>query len=250
MRLRQIALAARNLADTVDTLCDVLGIEVAFNDPGVGVFGLENAVMPIGETFLEVVSPARANTTAGRFIERRGGDSGYMVIFQVDELAGPRARLAELGVRIVWEGRQKGAATLHLHPRDIGGAIVSIDTMDEPGAWEWAGPKWRQHVRSEVSRAIVGALLESPEPDALAARWSEVLGLPLARDARGRAELRVAGGRIGFVAGADEGVVAVELALADPGRFRAGASRRGVWTAEGARIGGVLFVPAAERGRA
>ena len=34
MRLRQIALAARDLALTLDTLSDVLGIEVAFNDPG------------------------------------------------------------------------------------------------------------------------------------------------------------------------------------------------------------------------
>ena len=164
MQLRQIALAARDLAGTVDTLSEVLGIEVAFNDPGVGVFGLENGVMPIGETFLEVVSPVRANTTAGRWIERRGGDSGYMVIFQAPELASHRARLEKLGVRIVWEGKQKGAATLHLHPRDVGGAIVSIDTMDEPGAWEWAGPKWRQHVRKGLTRAIVGAELESPEP--------------------------------------------------------------------------------------
>ncbi|MFI5321539.1 MAG: VOC family protein, partial [Myxococcota bacterium] len=145
MRLRQIALAARDLTGTLDTLCDVLGVEVAFNDPGVGVFGLENGVIPIGETFLEVVSPVRPNATAARWIERRGGDSGYMVIFQVDELASQRARLEALGVRIVWEGKQKGAATLHLHPRDVGGAIVSFDTMDEPGAWEWAGPMWRQH---------------------------------------------------------------------------------------------------------
>ena len=41
MRLRQIALAARDLSTTVDTLCEVLGIEVAFNDPGVATFGLE-----------------------------------------------------------------------------------------------------------------------------------------------------------------------------------------------------------------
>ena len=170
MRLRQIALAARDLASTVDTLCEVLGIEVAFNDPGVAAFGLENGVMPIGETFLEVVSPTRADTTAGRWMERRGGDSGYMVIFQVDELASARERLAKLGVRVVWEGKQKGAATLHLHPRDVGGAIVSLDTMDEPGAWEWAGPKWRECVRTEVTRAIVGAELESPEPEKLAAR--------------------------------------------------------------------------------
>jgi catechol 2,3-dioxygenase-like lactoylglutathione lyase family enzyme len=244
MRLRQIALAARDLSTSVDVLCDVLGVEVAFNDPGVGVFGLENGVMPIGETFLEVVSPVRPGTTAGRWIERRGGDSGYMVIFQVDDLPPARARLAETGVRIVWEGKQEGAATLHLHPRDVGGAIVSLDTMEEPGAWEWAGPNWRQHVRSDVTRAIVGAELESPEPERLAARWSEVLARPLARDAAGRPTLAVEGGVLRFVPGASDGVAGVLLDCDDPQRFRAAAERRGVLEPGGAaRIAGTRFVP-------
>jgi len=242
MRLRQIALAARDLASTLDTLSDVLGIEVAFNDPGVGVFGLENGVMPIGETFLEVVAPVRPNATAARWIERRGGDSGYMVIFQVDDFAPHRARLEKLGVRIVWEGKQKGAATLHLHPRDVGGAIVSLDTMDEPGAWEWAGPSWRQHVRTDVTRAIVGAELESPEPEKLAARWSEVLGIAAAPDAAGRPAIAVQGGALRFVRGASDGVSGVLLDLADPARFRAAAQKWGVLEPDGAaRIGGVRF---------
>jgi catechol 2,3-dioxygenase-like lactoylglutathione lyase family enzyme len=244
MRLRQIALAARDLAGTLDTLCDVLGIEVAFHDPGVRVFGLENGVMPIGETFLEVVSPVQANATAARWLERRGGDSGYMVIFQVDDFAPHRARLEQLGVRIVWEGKQKGAATLHLHPRDVGGAIVSFDTMDEPGAWEWAGPKWRQHVRTEVARAIVGAELEGPEPERLAARWGEVLGLPVTRDAAGRPRIAVEGGELRFVPGASDGVIGVLLDVADRARFRAAAERRGVLAADGAaQIAGVRFSP-------
>jgi hypothetical protein len=242
MRLRQIALAARDLASTLDALTDVLAIEVAFNDPGVGVFGLANGVLPIGETFLEVVSPVRPNATAARWIERRGGDSGYMVIFQVEDFAPHRSRLEQLGVRIVWEGKQKGAATLHLHPRDVGGAIVSLDTMDEPGAWEWAGPTWWQHVRTGVTRAIVGAELESPEPERLAARWSEVLGIAAARDAGGRPTIAVQGGVLRFVRGASDGVSGVLLDLADPARFRAAAQKRGVLEADGAaRIGGVRF---------
>jgi hypothetical protein len=185
----------------------------------------------------------QANATAARWIERRGGDSGYMVIFQVDDFAPHRARLDELGVRIVWEGKQKGAATLHLHPRDVGGAIVSFDTMDEAGAWEWAGPKWRQHVRTDVTRAIVGAELESPEPERLAARWSEVLGVAATRDAAGRPQLAVEGGVLRFVPGASDGVAGVLLDLADPARFRAAAEKRGVWDAASgaARIGGVRF---------
>ena len=57
MRLRQLALAAHDLEPTLEALCDVLGIEVGFRDPGVGAFGLANGVMPVGDTFLEVVSP-------------------------------------------------------------------------------------------------------------------------------------------------------------------------------------------------
>ena len=57
MRLRQIALAAHDLDAATDLLCDVLGIEIGFRDPGVAEIGLVNAVMPVGSDFLQVVSP-------------------------------------------------------------------------------------------------------------------------------------------------------------------------------------------------
>ena len=59
LRIRQIVLAARELDPTVDALQAVLGVGAAFRDPGVAEFGLDNAVMPIGDQFLEVVSPLR-----------------------------------------------------------------------------------------------------------------------------------------------------------------------------------------------
>ena len=131
MRLRQVALAASDLASTVETLTDVLGIEVAYRDPGVGVFGLVNAVMPIGETQLEVVSPVRDDATARRWIEKRGGDAGYMVILQCDDhaaLEAEAARAQQAGAKVVWQGEHEGARTVHLHPRELG-AILSFDAI-------------------------------------------------------------------------------------------------------------------------
>ncbi len=93
MRLRQIALVAQDLQKARADIVAVLGLGADYADPGVGHFGLENAVWPIGDTFLEVVSPKQAGTTAGRLLDKRGGDGGYMTIFQVDDIAaGARTR--------------------------------------------------------------------------------------------------------------------------------------------------------------
>jgi hypothetical protein len=247
MRLRQVALAASDLGAAVEALTDVLGIEVAFSDPGVAVFGLENAVMPIGETFLEVVSPVRADATAQRWIARRGGDAGYMAIFQCGDL-GALAREVErakgAGAAVVWEGEHAGGRTAHFHPRELG-AIVSFDAMPGWEQWVWAGPAWREHVGTATTRSIAGAELASPDPESLAQRWGRLLGLAPRRTRDGRLEIALPrGGRLAFAPGDDsEALVAVEVELADRARFEARARARGVLGADGsAAIAGVRFV--------
>jgi hypothetical protein len=85
-RLRQVALVARELEAGSASLRRALHLGEPFHDPGVGEFGLDNAVFSLGDTFLEVVAPVRADTTAGRYLARRGGDGGYMAIFQVADV--------------------------------------------------------------------------------------------------------------------------------------------------------------------
>ena len=104
LRLRQIALVAHELDPVVTELSAELGVEVAFNDPGVDVFGLQNAVMPIGNQFLEVVAPIKEGTAAGRYLDRRKGDGGYMVILQCDEHAARKARLGRRARRALRHG--------------------------------------------------------------------------------------------------------------------------------------------------
>lgn len=239
MRIRQIALVARDLESTLEVLTDVLAIEVSFRDPGVAVFGLTNAVMPIGETFLEVVSPASNDASAARYLSRRGGDGGYMVIFQTTALADDRARLTQLGVRIVWETELPDIATIHLHPRDNGGAIVSIDEARPYDEWRWAGPDWRQCHRSDRVTAIGGVEIQCQDPRTHAERWARLFSLAPGDDAHSLALHD--GGEIRFVESNDgrgEGIRSVTLVATDAGAVLEAARRRGLTVTDERDSGG------------
>lgn len=231
MRIRQLALVARDLEPAVASLRAVLGIGEGFRDPGVGLFGLENSVMAVGDTFLEVVSPIREDTSAGRFLARRGGDGGYMVILQSDDLAKDRRRVEELGVRIVWETALDDIATIHLHPRDVGGAILSLDEPRPPESWRWAGPDWKDRIVGDVVTGIAGVELQATDPAALAARWSQLLARPVAADVDGSPAIVLESGTLRFAPDRDgrgEGVSGIDFAATDPSRALNAARERGL----------------------
>ncbi len=182
MRLRQIALVARDLDSVQSQLQYVLGLGEPFHDPGVGTFGLKNAVFALGDTYLEVVSPKESGTSAERYLKRRGGDAGYMAIFQAQDLHAVRQRLERLQVRIVWEIALENAETLHLHPKDMGGVLVSIDAMQPVSSWRWAGADWESRQPEDPSLRIRGVGLCGAEQRAQADRWAALLDCRTAGD--------------------------------------------------------------------
>ncbi len=170
---------------------------------------------PIGDKLLEIVSPTRDGTTAGRLLDKRGGDGGYMVILEVDDLDPVRPRLEQVGARIVYEAAGEGIVGLHLHPADVGGAILSLDQADTWGEWPWAGPVWRQHVKGEVVTEVLAVVIEADDPATMAARWGEVLGREVVDDT-----IVLDQGEIRFVPAGErgEGVGGFVLRVSDPTR--------------------------------
>jgi hypothetical protein len=187
-RLRQVAVVAADLAGTTRMLQETFGWPEPFHDPGVGKFGLANAVFAAGDSFIEVVTPVDTDTTAGRYLQRRGGDSGYMAIFQMPGLDQARHRVAAAGVRVVFTARGPGIEGLHLHPKDVPGAIVSLDWADPPESWHWAGPAWTGAAPAHPDDGVSGLTIEVADPAGTAARWAEVLGLT-ATTGEGRATI-------------------------------------------------------------
>jgi len=240
LRLRQIALVARTLEPVERQLTSVLSTEVCFRDPGVAKYGLRNALWALGGTFLEVVAPIRDNTAGGRYLDRRGGDGGYMYIVDCDDLDARRAELHALGIRVVEDVRAGDAAlwseALHLHPKDTGGCLLSIDRhsggADPMAGYLWAGADWQAQARRDV--AISGAVMQCDDPAATAQRWARLLRRPAAASTDGGYELRLDNAVARFVPLADdrgEGLARVVLSCAAPAAMLAAA------TASGAAVG-------------
>jgi Glyoxalase-like domain len=244
LRLRQIALVARTLEPVERQLTSVLATEVCYRDPGVGKYGLRNALWALGGSFLEVVSPIRDNTAGGRYLDRRGGDGGYMYIVDCDDLDERRAQLQALGIRIVEDVRAGDAAlwseAIHLHPRDTGGCLLSVDRhaggADTMGGYLWAGADWQSKARRDVM--ISGAVMQCDDPAATAERWARLLRRPVAASADGGYELPLDHAVARFVPLADdrgEGLTRVLLSCAEPASLLAAA------TANGAAVGSSWF---------
>jgi hypothetical protein len=216
----------------------LLGLTDDFADKGVAEFGLENSVMAIGDTYLEIVAPTQPNTTAGRLLERRNGDGGYMVICQVDEIAPYRQHTDDLKVRKVWDADLEYAKAFHIHPRDIGGAIVSLDEMIPAESWRWAGPGWQDRQAQNVGQ-IVGTTLQAEDPTAMASRWGEIFKIENTNNKLSMAD----NSWVEFVSPQDErgdGVIGLTFNGANESALQSEAKALGLeWQDSSVQLGGV-----------
>lgn len=183
LRLRQICLAAPHLEAAAALIRALLGLEACHRDGGVAQYGLENVVFPVGsDRFLEVVSPTRAGTAAGRFLELMQGRGGYMLIFDCDD---PKARAADaqrLGVRLANHIDRERYQGYQLHPKDCRATFLefnhTVGGKEVDGPYWPAGENWQRFVRNERTCRLDGVEVLSHDPAGLAQHWSRILGVP------------------------------------------------------------------------
>lgn len=230
VRLRQLVIAAETL-DVAHALEEVLGLGEGYPDPGVAEFGLVNRVYTLGDQFLEVVVPTALTAPAGRFLAR-GGEGGYMAIFQTDDLARARTRADALNIRRVWNADLPDISASHLHPADVGAAILSIDEARPASSWRWGGPDWEGR---SVPGRLTGAVIHTGEPERMAARWAEALGVTATGGV-----VQLADATLEFRQGSEERMVKFRISVSDPGAALARARELGLEVEGGeARVGGV-----------
>jgi|TARA_Y100000310_G_scaffold345704_1_gene468529 hypothetical protein len=226
LRLRQIALVTGDLKKVLAEFRDILAVEVCYRDPGIDYFGLENVLIPIGNQFLEIVAPIQEDTAGGRYLERRGGDGGYMVITQCNDHAPRRARVEELGIRVVYQFDVPGQfKNLQMHPKDTGGSFFEINEQLGESAHELDGPwhpaggaNWKAGQRLDRVSGIDCAEMQVDDPAAVAARWADIAQLKVSSDDQGNPILELDNAKVRFVTctdGRPEGLGGLDLITSD-----------------------------------
>ena len=246
MRLRQLVFVSRERDRLARQICTLLDLKETYHDAGLINFGLENVLIPLGDTFFEIVMPVQENTTAERFLEKRNGDGGYMVIVDVDDFESEQKRVESSGIEIVWHGNRNedeiNARTIHLHPKQVGGAILSIDHMNPKNAWLWAGTNWEKDINKALVSHLCGVNICSANPDNLLSNWEKALGK---KRSIGYNSIDLAGSSINFdmnTQSQSEYVSAFQIYTLKKSNIEKRALSKGFVTNNNIHLGGVDFL--------
>jgi hypothetical protein len=186
---------------TASEICASFGLQVAFRDPALEAYGMRNAILPVADAFIEVAGPTRDDVPAARYLERHG-PGGYVVLLQTDDLPAAERRLEAARVGVTHRIEHDGAIELHLRFGDVGGTLLSVDHVNPPDAWPFAGPDWREQVCTEQVSALAGIDIACGDTDAVAHRWGDVVGLRAHASENGW-ELRLDDADVRFVEASD-----------------------------------------------
>jgi hypothetical protein len=250
LRLRQICLAAPHLEPVVGDIAAIMGLKVCYRDGNVAKYGLENALLPVDTILLEVVAPFQQGTAAGRFLQKTGGRGGYMAIFCCDDPDGRAKHAEKIGVRIANVIAHSPYRGVQLHPRDCRAAFIEFNHTDGSddilGPYPPAGPDWQKSIAKDVTQALIGVEMQSPEPQGLAEHWGRIIEISVGKGPDGEPELQLPNCSFRFVKGPSDIMSGLTFRVADVAAVRDAARGKGcAMSGDSFLLGGVTFKLAA-----
>src|SRR2546426_10968292 len=127
MKIDHLGIAVRSISDSLAFYRDALGLEPekteTVEDQGVHV-----ALLPVGESRIELLEPLSEETTVGRFIAKRG-EGLHHICYEVEDLRSKLDELKSRGARLL-EGYPRrggeGKLVAFLHPASAHGVLVEL----------------------------------------------------------------------------------------------------------------------------
>lgn len=127
MKIDHIGIATRQLREATALWQDVLGLEVDFTEV-VDEQGVRVAMLPIGETHIELLEPLTPESPIGKFLDKRGPGIHHIAI-RVDDIRASLGQLKEKGARLIDETPRIGAGgclVAFIHPSSTNGVLLEL----------------------------------------------------------------------------------------------------------------------------
>jgi methylmalonyl-CoA epimerase len=133
-RIEHIAIAVRNLDAVRDTL-DRIGLQCTHEEtlPGPGV---RLAMLPVGESALELIESSNPNSQTSRWIRDRG-EGLYHVCLEVDDIEAALDELRDKGVKLIDQVPRSGHGghrIAFLDPSSTAGILIELVQMSAEAA--------------------------------------------------------------------------------------------------------------------
>lgn len=133
-KIEHVALAVADLDEAIAHYKDVWDLETSHRER-VEDQGVEEAMLPLGESYLQLLAPTGPGTTVGKFIERKG-EGLHHIAYEVDDLGAALADLKAKGVPLIDEEPRRGGRghmVAFVHPKGNHGLLVELIQRPEHG---------------------------------------------------------------------------------------------------------------------
>ena len=127
MKIEHIGIATRALSEALLFWRDALGLEVSETEEVSGQ-KVRVAMLPVGESRVELLEPTSEDSPIAKFIEKRGAGIHHIAV-RVSDIRESLARLKEQGIRLVDETPRIGAGgclVAFVHPSSANGVLLEL----------------------------------------------------------------------------------------------------------------------------
>jgi methylmalonyl-CoA/ethylmalonyl-CoA epimerase len=127
LNLDHVAIAVADLDAAVAGYRDRYQVEPLYREV-VESQGVEEAMIPVGGSFLQLLQPLGEDTPVGRFLAKRG-EGLHHVAFAVASIDAALEHLSAQGAKLIDEFPRiggRGARIAFVHPGDLGGTLIEL----------------------------------------------------------------------------------------------------------------------------
>jgi methylmalonyl-CoA/ethylmalonyl-CoA epimerase len=126
-QIDHVGIAVEDLDTAVERYRRTLGVEPAHRER-VESQGVEEVLLPVGTSFIQLLGALGPDTPVGRFLERRG-PGVHHIGFRVDDVASALDQLKGEGLRLIDDTPRpgsRGTTIAFVHPKGMGGVLVEL----------------------------------------------------------------------------------------------------------------------------